>query len=187
MEELEGFVRTGTMPALQIIRLPNDHTAGGAADMRTPRAYMADNDVALGRIVAALSRSRFWRDTVIFVVEDDAQSGPDHVDSHRSVLLTILRTTRPASSTGSSTPPTSGHHRRHPRPALALGNSDYFGRPMRGLFARRRPAALRHPHARGRSEEKNPPRGPAAEHSGLHDLFASTPRTTICSTAFYGA
>ena len=50
---------------------------------------MADNDLALGRIVEALSRSRFWKNTVVFVVEDDAQGGPDHVDSHRSVLLTI--------------------------------------------------------------------------------------------------
>ena len=57
--------------------------------MCTPRACMADNDLALGRIVEALSHSQFWRTTALFVLEDDAQAGPDHVDSHRSVMFTI--------------------------------------------------------------------------------------------------
>src|SRR6185437_15957945 len=82
IEELAHFSRRGTMPALQIVRLPNDHTAGARAGMPTPRAYMADNDLALGRMIEALSRSPFWKNTVVFVVEDDAQNGPDHVDSH---------------------------------------------------------------------------------------------------------
>ena len=77
------------MPRLQILRLPNDHTSYARPGAPTPYAYMADNDVALGRIVAALSRSKFWASTAVFVVEDDAQSGPDHVDSHRSELFTI--------------------------------------------------------------------------------------------------
>jgi DNA-binding beta-propeller fold protein YncE len=82
-------VQRGTMPALEIVRLPNDHTAGARAGSPTPAAYMADNDLALGRIVDAVSRSPFWKHTVFFVLEDDAQNGPDHVDSHRSVLLVI--------------------------------------------------------------------------------------------------
>ncbi len=87
--ELERFARAGDMPRLEVMHLPNDHTAGGRAGYRTPRALMADNDLALGRIVEALSRSPFWRDTVVFVLEDDAQAGPDHVDSHRSVFFAI--------------------------------------------------------------------------------------------------
>lgn len=87
LAEFHDFERTGQMPALEVMHLPNDHTAGGRVGLRTPKAYMADNDLALGRIIEAISRSRFWKNTVVFVVEDDAQGGPDHVDSHRSVLL----------------------------------------------------------------------------------------------------
>lgn len=87
--EMEKFDRDGNMPALEIIRLPNDHTSGASAGRPTPRAYMADNDLALGRIVEALSKSRFWKNSAVFVVEDDAQNGPDHVDSHRSVMFVI--------------------------------------------------------------------------------------------------
>lgn len=89
LSEFQSFVRAGQMPALEIVRLPNDHTAGASAGMPTPRAYVADNDLALGRIIEALSRSPFWKSTVVFVLEDDAQDGPDHVDSHRSPLLVI--------------------------------------------------------------------------------------------------
>lgn len=87
--ELAEFTRRGEMPALEIVRLPNDHTAGASAGRPTPRAMMADNDLALGRMIEALSRSPFWKSTVVFVVEDDAQNGPDHVDSHRSPLLVV--------------------------------------------------------------------------------------------------
>jgi hypothetical protein len=87
--ELGTFVRQGRMPALEILHLPMDHTAGTRPGACAPRACMADNDLALGRIVEALSRSPFWRSTAVFVLEDDAQAGPDHVDSHRSVLLVI--------------------------------------------------------------------------------------------------
>jgi hypothetical protein len=89
MEDFQQFVRSGSMPKLQIMRLPSDHTSGASAGKRTPRAYMADNDLALGRIVEALTKSPFWKNTVVVVLEDDAQDGPDHVDSHRSVLLVI--------------------------------------------------------------------------------------------------
>ena len=89
LKEFAEDVRTGSMPQLEIVRLPNDHTAGASAGKPTPRVYMADNDLALGRMVEALSRSAFWKNTVIFVLEDDAQNGPDHVDSHRSPMLAI--------------------------------------------------------------------------------------------------
>ena len=77
------------MPRLQIVRLPNDHTGGTGADYHTPSALVADNDLALGQVVEALSRSKFWAQTAIFVVEDDAQNGPDHVDAHRTIAYVI--------------------------------------------------------------------------------------------------
>jgi YVTN family beta-propeller protein len=93
--ELHKFTSDGKMPELEIMHLPSDHTAGGRAGYPTPRAYMADNDLALGRIVEALSKSPFWRDTVVFVLEDDSQAGPDHVDCHRSVFFAISAYNRP--------------------------------------------------------------------------------------------
>jgi YVTN family beta-propeller protein len=89
LAEFHKYEHTGHMPALEILHLPSDHTAGARPGKPTPRAYMADNDLALGRIVDALSHSRFWATSVVFVLEDDAQDGADHVDSHRSVLLVI--------------------------------------------------------------------------------------------------
>jgi len=83
ISELQRFEREGGMPRLQVLRLGNDHTAGTKAGSRTPTAMVADNDHALGLIVEAVSRSKFWTDTAIFVLEDDAQNGPDHVDAHR--------------------------------------------------------------------------------------------------------
>jgi YVTN family beta-propeller protein len=95
LADLKQFVENGEMPQLQILHLPSDHTAGGKAGFHTPKAMMADNDLALGRIVEAVSHSPFWKDTVIFVLEDDSQNGPDHVDSHRSPFLAISAYNRP--------------------------------------------------------------------------------------------
>ncbi|HST51479.1 MAG TPA: beta-propeller fold lactonase family protein [Pyrinomonadaceae bacterium] len=95
LEEFRGFVadreagHADSMPNLSVMRLPNDHTTGVAAGRPTPQFYVADNDYALGLIVEAVSSSPYWRDTAIFVVEDDAQDGPDHVDCHRSVALVV--------------------------------------------------------------------------------------------------
>lgn len=77
------------LPELMIVALPNDHTAGIRPGYPTPRAMVADNDLALGRIVEAFSKSRFWENTVIFVVEDDSQGGWDHVSAYRTVSLVI--------------------------------------------------------------------------------------------------
>jgi hypothetical protein len=87
--ELARFEQEGEMPRLQIVRLPNDHTSGSSPGKPTPIAHMADNDLALGRVVEALSKSKFWSQMAIFVVEDDAQNGPDHVDAHRTVAYAI--------------------------------------------------------------------------------------------------
>jgi YVTN family beta-propeller protein len=81
--------RRDPLPQLSFVRLPNDHTNGTAPGRAIPQAYMADNDLALGRIVDVVSHSRFWKDTAIFVTEDDAQNGPDHVDAHRTVSYVI--------------------------------------------------------------------------------------------------
>ncbi|HXS68521.1 MAG TPA: alkaline phosphatase family protein, partial [Candidatus Polarisedimenticolia bacterium] len=89
ISELHRFEREGDMPRLQIVRLPNDHTHGVTPGQRTPTAYVAENDAALGKLVEAVSRSRFWTNTAIFVVEDDAQNGADHVDAHRTEALVI--------------------------------------------------------------------------------------------------
>ncbi len=82
--ELKRFEQEGDMPRLQIVRLPNDHTRGAGKGFKTPRAFVAENDLAMGRVLEAVSRSKFWSKTAVFVVEDDAQNGPDHVDAHRT-------------------------------------------------------------------------------------------------------
>jgi hypothetical protein len=87
LEEFRHFEKQGGLPRLSIIRLGNDHTSGTVPGSPTPRAMVAENDLALGRLVEAISKSRFWPESAILVLEDDAQNGPDHVDAHRSVLL----------------------------------------------------------------------------------------------------
>jgi hypothetical protein len=87
ISELKRFEAEGDMPRLQVVRLGNDHTAGTSPGKKTPMACVADNDLALGRVVEAVSQSAFWAKSAIFVVEDDAQNGPDHVDAHRTVAL----------------------------------------------------------------------------------------------------
>ncbi|WP_406695944.1 alkaline phosphatase family protein [Singulisphaera sp. Ch08] len=89
LEELAEFEKAGEMPRLIVLRLPNDHTSGTAPGKPTVTAMVADNDLALGRVVEGLSRSKFWPKLAIFVVEDDAQNGSDHVDAHRTVALAI--------------------------------------------------------------------------------------------------
>ena len=85
--EFRDFEKNGDLPQLTVMHLPNDHTRGTQPGRLTPRAMVADNDLALGRLVEIVSHSRFWQETAIFVLEDDAQDGPDHVDAHRSPLL----------------------------------------------------------------------------------------------------
>ncbi|MBZ5608936.1 MAG: beta-propeller fold lactonase family protein [Acidobacteriia bacterium] len=89
LEDLAEFEKTGTMPALLIMRLGNDHTNGTTPGKIAPLSSFADNDYALGMIVDGLSRSKFWSSLAIFVVEDDSQNGPDHVDSHRAPVYLI--------------------------------------------------------------------------------------------------
>jgi DNA-binding beta-propeller fold protein YncE len=89
LAELAEYEKTGAMPRLIVMRLGNDHTSGTAAGKIAPLSAAADNDYALGMLVEGLSKSRFWTSTAVFVLEDDAQNGPDHVDSHRSPAFLI--------------------------------------------------------------------------------------------------
>ena len=91
IDELRGYeaMEGDQLPELMIMALPNDHTGGTRQGIPTPRAMVADNDLALGRIVEAVSKSKFWESTVIFVVEDDSQAGWDHVSAFRTVSLVI--------------------------------------------------------------------------------------------------
>jgi hypothetical protein len=89
IRELKQFEASGELPNLMIMLLPNDHTAGTRPGMPTPQAAVADNDLALGRVVEAMTYSKFWPETAIFVVQDDPQAGFDHIDGHRTVAMVI--------------------------------------------------------------------------------------------------
>src|ERR1035441_5084271 len=89
LTELAEYEKTGNMPRLIVMRLGNDHTSGTAAGKIAPLSAAADNDYAVGQLVEGVSKSRFWASTAIFILEDDAQNGPDHVDSHRSPAFVI--------------------------------------------------------------------------------------------------
>ncbi|QOV90244.1 bifunctional YncE family protein/alkaline phosphatase family protein [Humisphaera borealis] len=89
LKEFAQFEKDGNFPSFVIVYLPQDHTQGSKATVPSPRAHVADNDLALGQMVQAISKSRFWKETCIFVNEDDPQNGFDHVDGHRSLCLVI--------------------------------------------------------------------------------------------------
>jgi len=163
---LESWATEGEMPALQIVRLPNDHTMGARAGELSPRAYMADNDLALGRMIEALSRSPFWASSAVFILEDDAQNGPDHVDSHRSVLLVVSPYTRPGTI----------HRWVNTTDVLAtmeeilglgqMSQFDFYGRPLRGIW-RSEPDLSPYTAEVPRQSlfERNPVGGPGARES----------------------
>lgn len=89
LDHLREWESHGAMPPLVMMVLPSDHTVGTSPGWCTPRACVADNDAALGEIVDGLSHSSFWKDMAIFVIEDDAQNGVDHVDGHRTTAFAI--------------------------------------------------------------------------------------------------
>jgi DNA-binding beta-propeller fold protein YncE len=96
MAHLKGWIadRKGgkdTMPNLIVMRLGNDHTAGTTPGGPTPKSSVADNDLAVGRMVDAVSHSAYWEDTAFFILEDDAQAGADHVDAHRSLAVVVSK------------------------------------------------------------------------------------------------
>jgi YVTN family beta-propeller protein len=87
--EFDRYVQNGNLPTFEFIDLPRDHTVGWFAGGNSAKAMVADNDLALGEIVDTVSHSKYWKSTAIFITEDDAQDGPDHVDSHRTLGLVI--------------------------------------------------------------------------------------------------
>ncbi len=95
--EFDDLVRTRALPKFLMVRLPRDHTQGTSPGYHSPRAMVADNDYAVGQLVEAVSRSPYWKKTAIFIIEDDAQNGFDHVDAHRSVCWVISPYVRRAS------------------------------------------------------------------------------------------
>jgi YVTN family beta-propeller protein len=89
LAEFREFEKNGNLPRFIVMSLGEDHTSGTRPLAYTPQACVASNDLALGRLVEAVSNSKYWPETAIFVIEDDAQNGPDHVDAHRTVGLVI--------------------------------------------------------------------------------------------------
>jgi hypothetical protein len=86
-KDFDSLVARDAVPQLNIVYLPDDHTAGLGVHSRTPFAFVADNDLAVGQLMEHLSHSPVWKNSVVFVLEDDAQNGPDHVDAHRSTAF----------------------------------------------------------------------------------------------------
>ena len=87
--DFDSLLALNAVPHFQIIRLPNDHTSGSYAGARSPRACVADNDLATGKFIEHLSHSKIWNQSVVFILEDDAQDGPDHIDAHRSTAYIV--------------------------------------------------------------------------------------------------
>jgi YVTN family beta-propeller protein len=118
------------LPKLEMVRFPNDHTAGTRAGRPTPESYMADNDLALGRLVDAVSHSSYWGSTAILVTEDDAQDGPDHVDAHRTLGYVIS----PYTQTGAVDP------RQYDSAALTALLERLLGMPPMSIVDARAPS-----------------------------------------------
>ena len=87
--DFDALVTANNLPRFSTIRLGNDHTEGMRADRPTPYAHVADNDLAVGMLIDHLSKSPVWKESVVFILEDDAQNGPDHVDAHRSTAYVV--------------------------------------------------------------------------------------------------
>ncbi|MES2123728.1 MAG: alkaline phosphatase family protein [Gemmatimonadota bacterium] len=166
LEEFAEHVRTNSMPQFEIVRLPNDHTQGLSANRPTPRAMVADNDLALGRIIAALSRSPFWRSTAVFVLEDDAQNGPDHVDSHRSPMLVISPWARGGVIHRFANTTDVIRTMEELLGLDALSQFDYYGKPLREIWRDTPdPAPYTALIPSVPLTDKNPPRGAGARAS----------------------
>jgi len=173
VKDLARDVRDGTMPRLEILRLPNDHTAALKGGELTPRSLVADNDLAFGRMIDALSRTPYWKNTVVFVVEDDAQNGPDHVDSHRSELFVISPYNAPGvyhRFTNTSDVVATIAEMLH---LGSLSQFDYYGRPLRDIFTSKPDLAAYTALKPATSlTDRNPRVGLGAERSKRLDLSA---------------
>jgi len=167
LDDLKQFETLKQMPALLFMRLGNDHTSGTTAGKIAPLSAFADNDYALGMIVEGVSHSAFWGSTAIFVLEDDAQNGPDHIDSHRSIAFVISPYTH-TGATDSTMYNTTSMLRTmelilHLRP---MTHFDAGARPMLNCFSKQ-PAASAYQAEKPRIplEERNPSNSPTAARS----------------------
>jgi DNA-binding beta-propeller fold protein YncE len=167
LDDLKQFETSNQMPALLFMRLGNDHTSYTAPGKVAPLSAVADNDYALGMIVEGVSHSKFWSNTAIFVLEDDAQNGPDHIDSHRSVAFVISPYTH-TGATDSTMYNTTSMLRTmelilHLRP---MTHFDAGARPILNSFSKQ-PAATAYQAEKPRIslEERNPGNSPTAARS----------------------
>ena len=172
ISELHRFETAGDMPRLQVVQLPNDHTSGALLGAWTPRAMVAENDLAVGRVVEAVSHSSFWPRTAIFIVEDDAQAGPDHVDAHRTEALVVSAYTR--RRTVDSTPYTTCSMLRSIELILGLQPMSQFDAAARPMWASFQARADLTPYnarpARIDLQEKNVAESRAAKISSAFDF-----------------
>jgi DNA-binding beta-propeller fold protein YncE len=172
LDDLAEFENTGTMPALMMMRLGNDHTSGTAAGKIAPLSSFADNDYALGLIVEGLSKSKFWKSTAVFVLEDDAQNGPDHIDSHRSAAYVISPYTHTGAINSTMYNTTSMLRTMelilHLRP---LTHFDAGARPMLNCFSKD-PVLANYQAEKPRIslEDRNPSNSPTAARSARLDF-----------------
>jgi YVTN family beta-propeller protein len=172
LDDLAQFESANQMPALMIMRLGNDHTSATSPGKIAPLSSFADNDYALGMIVEGISRSKFWGTTAIFVLEDDAQNGPDHVDSHRSPAFLISPYTR--RGTVDSNMYNTASMLRTMELILHLHPMTHFdagARPMFASFSQQASAApYQAEKPRISLEERNPANSSTASHSARLDF-----------------
>ena len=167
LAELAEYEKSGNMPQLIVMRLGNNHTSGTSAGAIAPLSAVADNDYAFGMIVEGISKSRFWTSTAIFVLEDDAQDGPDHVDAHRSPAFVISSYVKRRVVDGTMYNTTS--LLRTMEFLLGLRPMTHFdagARPMTAVFqAAPDPAPYEAEKPRIKLDERNPRNAPAAAES----------------------
>lgn len=172
LEEFHDYEKNGNLPQFQIVRIGGNHTRGTTAGAWTPRAYVAENDLAVGRLVEAVTTSKYWASTAIFILEDDAQNGPDHVDAHRSPAFVVSPYTK-RRYVDSSMYTTSGMLRTM---ELILGlppmsQYDAAATPMYNSFTDRADLTpYKHQPARISIDERNPPNAPGATRSAQLDF-----------------
>jgi DNA-binding beta-propeller fold protein YncE len=167
-----------TMPQFVQLRLPNDHTAGTKPGMPTPKASVADNDLAVGRAVEAIAHSPYWDDTAFFILEDDAQAGADHVDAHRSIALVVSKySPRMAQPLVDSTFYTTVSVLRTMEELLGvppMNNNDAFAPPIAPLFTGAGDQPAYNADYRNRDNgllyQANSPKAPGAQASSRMDF-----------------
>jgi YVTN family beta-propeller protein len=173
LEEFREYEKNGRLPQFQIVRIGGNHTQGTRPGAPTPRAHVAENDLAVGRLVEAVSHSeRYWKETAIFIIEDDAQNGPDHVDAHRSIAFVASPYTK-RRYVDSTMYTTSGMLRTM---ELIVGlppmsQYDAAATPMYNSFTNQADLApFKHLEARVDLAEKNPENAPGSQRSAQLDF-----------------